>query len=92
VGWWYGLLVVLEVSWLVVKDPGHVWLAHEFRVMSRDVVEACWCLTIALVLHEGCRDRRVDDDPLGYGNVQGLMEGWESSCGGGTSMAWKLLS
>jgi hypothetical protein len=57
----------VEVDWLVVEDSGEVWLAHECYVISRDVVEACWCLTIALVLHEGCHDRRVDGDPLGYG-------------------------
>jgi hypothetical protein len=49
---WYGLLVDVEVDWLVVKDPGDVWLAHVYCVMSRDVVEACWCLTIALVLYK----------------------------------------
>ena len=59
------MLVVLEVDSLVVEDPGDVWLAHEFREMSREVVEACWCLTIALVLHEGCHDCRVDEGPLG---------------------------
>ena len=50
---WYGLLVDVEVDWLVVKDPGDVRLAYEGLVMSRDVVEECWCLTIALVLQEG---------------------------------------
>ena len=48
------MLVDVEVDWLVVKDPGDVRLAHEGLVMSRDVVEECWCLTIALVSHEGC--------------------------------------
>jgi hypothetical protein len=50
-----------------VEDPGDAWLAHESRVMSCDVVEACWCLTVDMVLHEGCHGRRVVGDPLGYG-------------------------
>jgi len=37
-----------------MEDSEDVLSAHEGLMMSGDVVESCWCLTIALVLHEGC--------------------------------------
>ena len=81
----------MEVDWLVVKDPGDVRLAYEGLVMSRDVVEECWCLTIALVLHGGCHDRRVEEVHWDRGNAQELIEG-KCSWGRESSMALELLS
>ena len=79
-----------------MKDPGDGWLAHEYCVMSRVVVEECWCLTIALVLHEGCPDRRVDEDSLGYGQrtrtgrrVEVFLRRWEFN--GSGAAEWRKM-
>ena len=43
-----------------------------------DVVEACWCLTIALVLHGRCHGRILEGGHWDRGNIQELTEGERS--------------